>query len=82
MELFEQKYKPGLNADDAILLALEGLRQSLEENATLAQVEVCVVQEGKPFRRLLPEEIQKYAARLPPASSGSGGGRGGGGGRS
>jgi proteasome alpha subunit len=76
MELFEQKYRAGLNADEAILLALEGLRQSLDENASLAQVEVCVVQEERGFRRLLPEEIQKYAGRLPPASGG-GGSRGG-----
>ncbi len=73
MELFEQKYKDGLDVDDAILLALEGLRQSLDEGGNLSQVEVCTLAEGKGFDRLAPEEIQKYAARLP---SPSGGGRG------
>ena len=65
MELLEQKYEPGMNADAAILLAIEGIRQSLEDPLTLAQVEVCIIQRGHGFRRLFPEEIQKYASRLP-----------------
>ena len=57
-----------MDVDEAILLALEGLRASLDEGASLTQVEVCTLVEGKGFTRLLPEEIQKYAARLPPPS--------------
>lgn len=68
MELLEQKYTPNIDLDGAILLAIEAIRQSLEDTSTLAQVEVCVVQREKGFRRLTSEEIQKYAARLPPAS--------------
>jgi proteasome alpha subunit len=68
MELFEQKYKPGIDADAATLLALEGLRQSLDDGATLATVEVCTLQRGKGWHRLGAEEIQKYLGRLPPAS--------------
>jgi proteasome alpha subunit len=71
MELFEQKYRDGMDTDDAILLALEGLRQSLDDGSNLTTVEVCTLIEGKGFTRLLPEEIQKYASRLP-APSGSG----------
>ena len=70
MELFEQKYRDGMDADEAILLALEGLRQSLDEGANLAQVEVCTLVESKGFTRLAPEEIQKYASRLPTPSGG------------
>jgi proteasome alpha subunit len=70
IELFEQKYKPGMDVDQAILLALEGLRQSLEDPANVAQVEVCTIQRGQGMRRFMPEEIQKYAARLPPAPAG------------
>ncbi len=73
MELFEQKYRPGMDADGAILLALEGLRQSLDDATNLSQVEVCTVQRGRGLRRLSFEEIQKYAARLPPATGGRGG---------
>jgi proteasome alpha subunit len=65
MELFEQKHKPHMDQDSAILLALEGLRQSLDESATLAQVEVLVLDRTKGSHRLSLEETQKYVARLP-----------------
>lgn len=68
MELFEQKYKPGMDRDSAILLALEGLRQALEENANLNQVEVCTLQVGEGLHRLATDEIQRLAQRLPPAT--------------
>jgi len=68
MELLEQKYTPGMEVEPAIVLAIEAIRQSLEDPQTLSQVEVCLVQEEKGFRRLTVEEIQKYASRLPPAS--------------
>jgi len=67
MDLFEQKYRPGLNRDEAILLALEGLRSGLDEGGSLAQVEVCSVQVGEGMRRFPADEVQKYVARLPPA---------------
>jgi proteasome alpha subunit len=67
MELLEQKYRPGMDRDAAILLALEGLRQSLDENANLGQVEICTLQRGEGLHRLVPDEIQKFASRLPPA---------------
>ena len=75
MELFEQKYKPGLERDAAILLALEGLRAALEENGSLAQVEVCTVQVGEGMTRLGSDEIQKFVARLPPVSGSGRSGR-------
>jgi proteasome alpha subunit len=69
MELFEQKYRPGIDRESAILLALEGLRQAMDEGASLSQVEVCTVQQGQGMSRLLPDEVQKYAARLPAAGT-------------
>jgi proteasome alpha subunit len=71
MELLEQKYSPDMDADAATLLAIEGIRQSLEDPQTLTQVEVCAVQKDKGFRRLSAEEIQKYASRLPPTPANS-----------
>jgi proteasome alpha subunit len=68
MELFEQKYRPGMDRDAAILLALEGLRAGLEEGGNLSQVEVCSTQIGEGMRRFTPEEIQRYVQRLPPAA--------------
>jgi len=68
MELFEQKYKPGMDRDAAILLALEGLRAGLDEGGNLSQVEVCTVDQGRGMTQLPSDEIQKYAGRLPPAA--------------
>jgi len=68
MDLFEQKYRPGLNRDEAILLALEGLRAGLDEGGSLAQVEVCSTQVGEGMTRFPTDEVQKYVARLPPVS--------------
>ena len=67
MELFEQKDRPGLDRDAAILLALEGLRAGLDEGGNLSQVEICTLQQGEGMNRLGPDEVQKLAQRLPPA---------------
>jgi len=72
MDLFEQKYRPGMDRDSAILLALEGLRSGLEEGGNLSQVEVCSVQTGEGMTRFPTDEVQKYVQRLP---SGGGSGR-------
>jgi len=64
MDLFEQKYKPGLDRDGAILLALEGLRAGLEEGGNLASVEVCAVEEKIGMTRLATDEVQRYVGRL------------------
>jgi proteasome alpha subunit len=66
MDLFEQKYKPGMERDAAILLALEGLRAGLDEGGSLTGVEVCTVQQDHGMTRLSSDEIQRLAARLPP----------------
>jgi len=73
MELLEQKYRPGMDRDAAVLLALEGLRQALDEGANLSQVEICTIQREEGLHRLSSEEIQKYTARLPPPSGGKSG---------
>jgi proteasome alpha subunit len=71
MDLFEQKYRPGMDRDGAILLALEGLRAGLDEGGNLAQVEVCTVEPEQGMTRLPADDIQKYVARLPgPSASG------------
>lgn len=70
IELFEQKYRAGLDRDGAILLALEGLRAAMDDGASLAQVELCTVDRKDGMHRLESSEIQKYVARLP-ASGGA-----------
>jgi proteasome alpha subunit len=69
MDLFEQKYRPGMDRDSAILLALEGLRAGLDEGGSLAQVEVCTVEPEQGMTRLVSDDIQKYVARLPGTSA-------------
>jgi proteasome alpha subunit len=69
MDLFEQKYRPGMDRDAAVLLALEGLRAGLDEGGSLAQVEVCTVQVGQGMTRLGTDDIQKYVTRLPAPST-------------
>jgi proteasome alpha subunit len=69
MDLFEQKYKPGMDRDSAILLALEGLRAGLDEGGNLSQVEVCTVETDRGMTRLAGDDIQKYVARLPGTSA-------------
>ena len=75
MDLFEQKYRPGMDRDAAILLALEGLRAGLEEGGNLSQVEVCSTQVGEGMTRFSADEVQKYVQRLPPAGGPSKPGR-------
>jgi proteasome alpha subunit len=67
MDLFEQKYRSGMDRDEAILLALEGLRAGLEEGGNLSQVEVCSTHVGEGMTRFSTDEVQKYVSRLPPA---------------
>jgi proteasome alpha subunit len=71
MELFEQKYSTGMDVDAAILLALEGLQQSMEDPSNLTSVEICTVQRDKGFTRLSTDQIQKFVSRLAPKEKGS-----------
>ncbi len=69
MDLFEQKYRAGMDRDAAILLALEGLRAGLDEGGNLSQVEVCTVETDHGMTRLASDDIQKYVGRLPSPSA-------------
>jgi proteasome alpha subunit len=71
MELFEQKYKPGMDREAAILLALEGLRAGLDEGGSLAQVEVVTLDQGEGLTRLPADEVQKLVTKLPAQSAAS-----------
>ncbi len=68
MELFEEKYTEGMSMDEGVLLALQGLQQSMEDPANLATVEICVITKDKGFQRLSSDQVDKFAARLPPPS--------------
>ncbi len=66
MELFEQKFQPGMEQDQAVALALEGLQQSMEDPSNLASVEICVVAKERGFQRMGPDQVQRAVSKLAP----------------
>jgi len=70
MELFEQKYEADMDVDDAIMLSLEGLQQSMEDPQNLTTVEICTIRRDKGFTRLSSQEIQSYVSKLAPKEKG------------
>lgn len=66
-DFFEKKYDEKLSLEDAILLALEALRQVVEGDFTEENVEMAVipVKTGR-FEKLSNEEIAKYIKKLGP----------------
>ncbi|MBC7218583.1 MAG: archaeal proteasome endopeptidase complex subunit alpha [Hadesarchaea archaeon] len=66
-DFFEKRYDEKLSLEDAILLALEALRQVVEGDFTEENVEMAVipVKTGR-FEKLSNEEIAKYIKKLGP----------------
>jgi len=60
LTLFESKYKDGMDMDNAVTLSVEALSQSTEEELTSKTVEVGVVKRDENFRKLPPDDVQKY----------------------
>jgi len=60
LTLFESKYKDGMDMDNAVTLSVEALSQSTEEELTSKTVEVGVVKRDENFRKLSPDDVQKY----------------------
>lgn len=68
MEFFEERYREGLEREEAILLGLEGLQKASEEKLDAKAIEIGVVVQGEKFRRLTEDEIQSYLRRVSAAS--------------
>ncbi|MDI6917541.1 MAG: archaeal proteasome endopeptidase complex subunit alpha [Thermoplasmatales archaeon] len=60
LTIFESKYRDDMDMDDAVALSAEALHQATEEELTSKTVEVGVVRKGENFRKLSPEDVQKY----------------------
>ncbi|MEM3851774.1 MAG: archaeal proteasome endopeptidase complex subunit alpha [Methanomassiliicoccales archaeon] len=60
MDFFEENYKEELSADDAIVLALRGLKKAIEEELNPKAVEIGMVRVNENFRKLAIEEVEKY----------------------
>jgi len=60
-EFFEKEYKPGMNQEEAIALAMKALKKSADLKVTPDTVEIAVAtMKTKEFVILSPKEIEKY----------------------
>ena len=60
-EFFEKEYKPGMNQEEAIALAMKALKKSADLKVTPDTVEIAVAtMKNKEFTILSPKEIEKY----------------------
>lgn len=65
VEVFEADYKEDMNVDEAVLLGMDALYKASEGKFDAATIEVGVVTlEGRQFRKLAPEEVEKYVQRV------------------
>lgn len=63
-EVFEEKYREGMDRDAAVLLGLEALQSAADEELKPDAVEVGVMEAGDRFRMLTVEEVGAYLRRL------------------
>jgi proteasome alpha subunit len=68
MELFEEKFENDMPMEAAILLGLEGLSKSSEEELNEEAVEIGIMRKGETFKRLTDEEVGNYIEKIPKAS--------------
>lgn len=59
IKFFEEEYKDGMNAEEAISLGLKAMSKSMEK-PDLSAVEVCVITQDGKMCKMAPEEMQKY----------------------
>lgn len=58
-KLFKQKWKPKMDKEAAIKLAIEGLTK-VEKNVSEKNVEIVVLEKDKKFRKLKEDEVKKF----------------------
>ncbi|MEE9237275.1 MAG: archaeal proteasome endopeptidase complex subunit alpha [Thermoplasmata archaeon] len=63
-EVFEEKYKEGMDKDGAVLLGLEALQSAADEKLKADAVEMGLVEAELTFRLLTEEEVDAYLHRL------------------
>lgn len=65
MEIFEAKYKDGLSREDAIEMALGIMYEVTERKLSESTIEMVLIElPGKEFRKLSPEEVKDYVAKV------------------
>jgi proteasome alpha subunit len=64
MEIFEDKYKENMSANDTIMLGLEALQKVIEGEPSVLSVEIGIVKAGENFRKLEQKEVEKFVSKL------------------
>jgi proteasome alpha subunit len=65
MEIFEEKYREDMSKDEAIDLALKVMSEVTEGKISEETIEVAVIElETKEFRKLSPQEVRDYIAKV------------------
>ncbi|MDD5502953.1 MAG: archaeal proteasome endopeptidase complex subunit alpha [Candidatus Thermoplasmatota archaeon] len=59
VKFFEEEYKDGMNAEEAISLGLKAMSKSMEK-PDLSAVEVCIITQDGKMCKMTPDEMQKY----------------------
>jgi proteasome alpha subunit len=65
VEVFEADYREDMNIDVAILLGMDALYRAAEGKFEASTLEVGIVSlQDKQFRKLVPEEVEKYVQQI------------------
>ncbi|MCI0497925.1 MAG: archaeal proteasome endopeptidase complex subunit alpha [Thermoplasmata archaeon] len=64
LAIFEERYKEGMNRDEAVLLGLGALKESTEGEMKPYAVEIGLIERGTPFKKLSNEEVQAFLDRV------------------
>ena len=70
MAVFDEKYKEDMKRDEAVALGLEALAKATEGEISEVSVEIGLIEKGKRFRKLDPDEVSKYVKQYLKAHEG------------
>ena len=59
-DIFEEEYKEGMTAKQAISLGVKALKKANEEKFDMKNVEIADVSKDRGFYNLTPEEVKKH----------------------
>ena len=64
MEIFEDEYKEKMSMDNAIVLGLKALQKVTDTEGSNPTFEIGIVKTDEMFRKLSPDEVQKYLDKV------------------
>jgi len=63
MEVFEEKFKPGMKKGKAIGLGLEALEIATEKEPDSETIEIGIIEKGKEFRKLSAKDVASFVKK-------------------